>query len=73
MAEREHARLLPLGKTITDAVDFFVRHVETVSRSVPLSQAVQELVLGDLVGDILDRLRNDKTGESDSRIDGSSP
>lgn len=44
MAEREHQRLVPFDKTISDAVTFFVAHLESVARSVPLARAVEELI-----------------------------
>lgn len=43
-AQQAHERLQPLGKTISDAVDFYVKHLEATERSVPVSQARCELV-----------------------------
>ncbi|HEY1771456.1 MAG TPA: hypothetical protein VGG02_14490 [Chthoniobacterales bacterium] len=44
MAERENERLKPFGKTLSDAVDFFLRHLEATANSVSLGQAKDELV-----------------------------
>ena len=44
MAERENERLRPYGKTLSDAVDYFLRHIEAVAQSIPLPRAVDELI-----------------------------
>jgi integrase len=44
MAQREAERLDPFGKTISDAVDFYLKHLEATARSVPLNEAMRELV-----------------------------
>lgn len=44
MALREQKRLEPHGKTLTDAVSFYLKHLEAVSRSVSLEQALAELI-----------------------------
>ncbi len=44
MAEQQAERLKPFGKTLSDAVDFYVRHLEAVTNSVPLPQAMAELI-----------------------------
>ena len=44
MAQRENDRLVPFGKTITDATDFYIKHLEAVARSVPIEQLRLELV-----------------------------
>ena len=44
MAERENERLRPFGKNLSDAVDFFLKHIQAVSRSVSVSQAAAELI-----------------------------
>lgn len=44
MAEREADRLKPFGKTLTDAVDFYLRNLETTTKSVPLRKAMDELI-----------------------------
>lgn len=44
MAHRETERLNVFGKTISDAADFYLNHLEATARSVPLNQALRELV-----------------------------
>lgn len=44
MAERETERLKPFGKTLSDAAEFYLRHLETTTNSVPLHQAMEELI-----------------------------
>jgi integrase len=44
MAEQGNERLHPFGKTLSDAVDFYARHLETTTNSVPLRQAMEELI-----------------------------
>lgn len=44
MAERENERLKPFGKTLANAVDFYVTHLESIQKSAPLPQAIQELI-----------------------------
>ena len=44
MAQRENDRLQPFGKTLTDATEFYLRHLEATSQSVPLDQARRELI-----------------------------
>ena len=44
MAQREDARLRPFGKTIADAVDFYIQHLEATTKSVSLSQAMTEVI-----------------------------
>jgi hypothetical protein len=36
--------LRPFGKTIPDAVDFYLNHLEVINRSVPLHTAMKELI-----------------------------
>ena len=43
-AQQAQDRLQPHGKTISDAVDFYVKHLEATQRSVKVSQALEELV-----------------------------
>ena len=43
MAQHGADKLQPFGKTIADAVDFYVLHLEAVKRSVPLRVAMTEL------------------------------
>ena len=35
-------RLAPFGKTLSDAVEFYVRHLEDSQRSIPVSALVTE-------------------------------
>lgn len=44
MAQRESERLSKHGRTISDAADFYIRHLEAVCRSIPLSAALQQLI-----------------------------
>jgi len=44
MASKAHERLSPHGKTIDDAVSFFLEHLAKLKKSVPLKQAVGELI-----------------------------
>jgi integrase len=44
MAQHGADKLKPFGKNISDAVDFYVRHLEATTRSVPLEEAVRELL-----------------------------
>jgi integrase len=44
MAQHGADELKPFGKTLSDAVDFYVKHLEAQSRSVPVPQAVDELI-----------------------------
>jgi hypothetical protein len=43
MAEREHERLRPFEKTLTNAVDFYVAHLQSMQKSAPVPQAIQEV------------------------------
>jgi integrase len=43
-AQQADDRLRPYGKQISDAVDFYVKHLEATARSVPLDVAMRELV-----------------------------
>jgi len=43
-AQQGQERLQPHGKTISDAVDFYVRHLETTQRSAKVCLAVDELI-----------------------------
>lgn len=43
-AQQGHERLQPHGKTISDAIEFFVSHLEATQRSATVSQALDELV-----------------------------
>src|SRR5689334_17232247 len=43
-AERAHAALVPHGRTIDEAVAFFVAHLEQARRAAPLKTAVEELI-----------------------------
>jgi integrase len=44
MAERENDRLNAFGKTLTDATDHYLKHLEATTRSVPLPTAMEELI-----------------------------
>lgn len=44
MAQRDAERLDVFGKTISDATDFYLKHLEATARSVPLSEALRELI-----------------------------
>lgn len=43
-AERAHQTLAPHGKTIDDAVAFYLSHLEQTKRAAPLRAAVEELI-----------------------------
>src|SRR5438132_5027330 len=43
-AQQGQEQLQPHGKTISDAVDFYVRHLEATQRSAKVSQALDELI-----------------------------
>jgi hypothetical protein len=43
-AQQGQERLQPHGKTISDAVDFYLQHLEAVQRSAKVSQALDELI-----------------------------
>src|SRR6266702_5829708 len=43
-AQQGQERLQPHGKTISDAVDFYARHLEATQRSAKVSQALDELI-----------------------------
>jgi integrase len=43
-AQQADDRLRPYGKQITDAVDFYVKHLEATARSVSLELAIRELI-----------------------------
>ncbi|MGI8821208.1 MAG: tyrosine-type recombinase/integrase [Chthoniobacterales bacterium] len=44
MAQRESDRLKTFGKSISDAADFYIKHLETVASSVPIEQLRKELI-----------------------------
>nr|MBA3882937.1 tyrosine-type recombinase/integrase [Chthoniobacterales bacterium] len=44
MAQRENCRLKSYGKTISDAADSYIQHLEANARSIPLDAAVKELI-----------------------------
>ena len=44
MAQHGMEKLRPFGKTISDAVDFYLNHLEATERSVPLRTAMKELI-----------------------------
>ncbi len=44
MAQHGMEKLRPFGKTISDAVDFYLDHLEAIERSVPLRMAMKELI-----------------------------
>jgi integrase len=44
MAQRACDQLEPFGKTIDDAVEFYLKHLETERGSIPVGQAVDELI-----------------------------
>jgi integrase len=44
MAQRAARQLAQYKKTISDAVDFYVRHLDATTRSVPLAVATRELI-----------------------------
>ncbi|HEY2625259.1 MAG TPA: tyrosine-type recombinase/integrase [Candidatus Udaeobacter sp.] len=44
MAQEADDRLRPYGRKISDAVDFYVKHLEATTRSVPLIVAMNELI-----------------------------
>ncbi len=43
-AQQGRERLQPHGKTISDAVDFYLKHLEAAQRSAKVSQALEELI-----------------------------
>src|SRR5215471_3219999 len=43
-AQRAYETLLPWGKTIEDALHFYVSHLEETKKSAPLQAAVDELI-----------------------------
>jgi integrase len=43
-AQQGQERLQPHGKTILDAVEFYIKHLEATQRSAKVSQAVDELI-----------------------------
>jgi integrase len=55
MAARENDRLKSFGKTLTDATDFYLRHLEATSRSVPVAQATRELLQNRKASGLSDR------------------
>ena len=44
MAQRAARQLAEYKKTISDAVEFYVRHLDATTRSVPLAVAMRELI-----------------------------
>jgi integrase len=44
MAQEADDRLRPYGRKISDAVDFYIKHLEATTRSVPLKVAMNELI-----------------------------
>ena len=44
MAQRCAQKLEPFGKSIDDATDFYLKHLFAEKRSVPVEQAVDELI-----------------------------
>lgn len=44
MAQRESDRLASFGKTITDATDFYIRHLESLAQSVPIERLRLEVM-----------------------------
>ena len=44
MAQRATEQLKPFGKTIAEAAQFYVKHLAAESRSIPVGQAVDELI-----------------------------
>ena len=44
MAQKAHELLAPHGKTIDDAVSFYLQHLAKLKTAVPLTQAKQELI-----------------------------
>jgi integrase len=44
MAHRAKDRLEPHGKTIDDATEFYLKHLDTEKQSVPIEQAADELI-----------------------------
>lgn len=59
MAQRAHERLAPYGKTVTDAVDFFVAHLDAAQRSAKVPQALDELLQNRKASGISKRYCND--------------
>src|SRR5215813_8973057 len=43
-AQQGQERLDPHGKTISDAVEFYVKHLEATQKSAKVSQALEELI-----------------------------
>jgi len=43
-AIRAHEQLHPFGKTIDDAVEYYIQHLQTERGSIPVRQAVDELI-----------------------------
>lgn len=44
MAQHEHDRLSAHGKTLPDAADFYLAHMETMKKSVEVNLAIDELI-----------------------------
>lgn len=44
MAQRENERLKPFEKTLTNAVDFYIAHLESIQKSATLPHAIDELI-----------------------------
>ena len=44
MAYKAHRQLEPLGKTIDDAVDFYLKHLTAIKKSASVSQVMEELI-----------------------------
>lgn len=76
MAERENRRLNAFGKTITDAAEFYLKHLEATAKSVPFSIAMEELIANRRASgaterycyDIRMRLRRFATAHSDRNV-----
>ena len=49
MAQHEQDRLQPYGKTIRDAVDYYIKHLDATTHSVMLQQAKEELIAKTLI------------------------
>src|SRR4029077_17630475 len=45
VAHRARQQLEPYGKSIDDAVGFYLKHLDSEKRSVPVEQAIDELIL----------------------------
>jgi integrase len=59
MAQRASEQLAPYGKTIADASQFYHKHLEATARSVPLAEAMRELIENRTAAGASERYCND--------------